>query len=161
MTALPFIFLTNELQVIPAATLQSGPPTGIQISKLFFKPDVERLKQEFDDVKTMGSAAAEEWMKGLEGREKERRNDAMRWERWDVSGGISRMRNLETGGIRIPERQSSTHSLQAISFPPITTTNGHTSLYQGHNEQSKPSQSTQPTHVPLPLPAALSEWTPL
>jgi hypothetical protein len=159
MTALPFIFLTNEIHVIPATTLQSGPPTGIQISKHFFKPHVEKLKQEFDDVKAMGSAAAEEWMKGLEGRGRERRNDAVRWERWDVSGGISRMRNLEINGIRIPERQSSTHSLQATSFPPVTTTHGHTSLYQCHNgtQQSTPFQSTQPAHLPLPLPGALSE----
>jgi hypothetical protein len=158
MTALPFIFLTNELHVIPAATLQSGPPNGIQISKHFFKPHIEKLKQEFDDVKAMGSAAAEEWMKGLEGRGRERRNDAVRWERWEVSGGIARMRNLETNGIRNPERQSSTHSLHAASFPPVTTANGHISLYQGHNgtQQPKPFQSTQPAHLSLPLPATLS-----
>jgi hypothetical protein len=158
MTALPFVFLTTELHVIPAATLQSGPPNSIQISKHFFKPQIENLKQEFDDVKAMGSAAAEEWMKGLEGRGRERRNDAARWERWDVSGGISRMCSLEINGLRIPERQSSAHSSQATPFSPVTTTIGHASLYQGHDtQQSKLFQSTQPAHLPLPLPTALSE----
>ncbi|PMD38864.1 hypothetical protein L207DRAFT_530331 [Hyaloscypha variabilis F] len=163
MTALPFIFLTNELHVIPAATLQSGPPTGIQISKYFFKPHIEDLKQEFDDVKNMGSAAAEEWIKGLEGRGRERRNDALRWERWEASGGVGRMRDLGINGVQNPERQSSTHSLHATSLLPVATTNGHNSLYQGHTstQQSKPFQPSHPSHLPLPPPPALSELPPL
>jgi hypothetical protein len=160
MTALPFMFLTNELHVIPAATLQSGPPTGIQISKHFFKPHIEELKQEFDDVKAMGSAAAEEWIKGLEGRGRERRNDAVRWERWEAGGGVARMRNLETNVIRNPERQSSTHTLHSSSSTPVATTNGHTLLYQGHNsaQPPKPFQSTQSAHPPLPVHSTLSKF---
>jgi hypothetical protein len=153
MAALPFIFLTNELHVIPAATLQNGPPTGIQIAKHFSNLHVEEIKREFDDVKAMGSATAEEWVKGLEGRGRERRNDAARWERWEASGGVTRMCNMGTDSIRNPERQSSTHSLTTSSATPAATTNGHISMYQGHNgiPQSKPFQSTQPVQLPLPL----------
>ena len=159
MAALPFIFLTNALHVIPAATLHSGPPTGIQISKYFFKPHIEDLKQEFDNVKSMGSAAAEEWIKGLEGRGRERRNDALRWERWEASGGVSRMRDLASDDIRKPERQSSGHSVHATSLVPVAATNGHNSLYQGHsgNQQLKHFQPSHPAHLPLPPHPTLSE----
>jgi hypothetical protein len=159
MAALPCIFLTNELHVIPAATLQNGPPTGNQIAKYFFGLHVEEIKREFDDVKTMGSATAEEWVKGLEGRGRERRNDALRWERWEVSGGVARMRNMWTYGTQNPERQSSTHSLPSNSATPGPTTNERISMYPGHNgnHQSKSlqsTQSTQPTQLPLPLHTA-------
>lgn len=159
MTALPFIFLTNDLHVIPAAILQSGAPTGIQISKHFFNPHIEELKQEFEEVKAIGYAAAEEWIKGLEGRGRERRNDALRWERWEVSGGVARMRDLGSDGLRDPERQSNTNLLQGTSFPAAPSTNGHTSLYQGHSgiQQSKLFQSTQAAHLPLPLHTSLSK----
>jgi hypothetical protein len=159
MAALPFIFLTNELHVIPAATLQNGPPTGIQIAKHFFNLHVEEIKREFDVVKAMGSATAEEWVKGLEGRGRERRNDAVRWERWEVSEGVTRMRTMGTNGTQIPDRQSSTHSLPSTSTTPAPTTNGHISMYPGHNgiHQSKSLQSTQPTQLPLPLHTAFGK----
>ena len=159
ITALPFIFLTNELHVIPLATLQNGQPTGIQITKRFFNPHIEDIKREFDDVKAMGSATAEEWIKGLEGRGRERRNDAVRWERWDVSGGVARMRNIGTNIIRNPERQSSTHSLPGTSTTSASAANGHISLYQGHSsiQQSNPFQPTQPTQLPLPSHTAFGE----
>jgi hypothetical protein len=140
MTALPFIFLTNELHVIPAATLQSGPPTGIQISKYFFKPHIEDLKQEFDDVKNMGSAAAEEWIKGLEGRGRERRNDALRWERWEASGGVGRMRDLGINGVQNPQLRC------CRSRRPMGITH-FTKAILALNSQSLSSQVTRATYL--------------
>lgn len=103
MAALPFIFLTNELHVLSPATLQNGQhPAIIQITKYFSKHQVEDIKQEFNRVKDMGAATAEEWLKGLDGRGKERRNDAARWERWEANGGLSRMRNAESDNDKNP-----------------------------------------------------------
>ena len=114
MAALPFIFITNELHVIPAATLQNGnPPSTIQMTKHYFKPHIEAIKEEFNNVKSMGSATAEEWLKGLDDRGKERRNDAARWERWEASGGVMRMRSAE-----IQETQRS-----AVIMPSSTSFN--------------------------------------
>ena len=96
MAALPFIFLTTELHVVASTTLQQGqPPTNMQISKYFFKPHVEEIKQEFFKVKALGSGTAEEWIKGLDNRGKDKRLDLVRWERWEASGGLHRMRNEE------------------------------------------------------------------
>jgi len=117
ITALPFIFLTNELHVIPLATLQNGQPTGIQIAKHFFNPHIEEIKQEFDDVKAMGSATAEEWIKGLEGRGRERRNYAVRWERWEASGGVARMHHIGTNGIQNPRGNLAPIRYQQLHSP--------------------------------------------
>ena len=96
MAALPFIFLTNELHVVSSATLQnSQPPPTNQITKHFFKSHVEDIKKEFMEVKAMGSATAEEWLKGLEDHGKERKADAARWERYESTGAVERMRHLE------------------------------------------------------------------
>lgn len=96
MAALPFIFLTAELHVVASTTLQQGqPPTNMQISKYFYKPHVEDIKQEFFKVKALGSGTAEEWIKGLETRGTDKRLDLVRWERWESSGGVQRMRSEE------------------------------------------------------------------
>jgi len=43
----------------------------------------------------MGTGTAEEWLKGLDERGKEKRADASRWERWESIGGVQRMQNSE------------------------------------------------------------------
>ncbi|KFY98297.1 hypothetical protein V498_01562 [Pseudogymnoascus sp. VKM F-4517 (FW-2822)] len=96
MAALPFIFLTGELHVVASTTLQQGhSPTNMKIGKYFYKPHVEDIKQEFFRVKALGSGTAEEWIKGLETRGKDKRLDLVRWERWESSGGLQRMRSKE------------------------------------------------------------------
>lgn len=96
MAALPFIFLTAELDVVASTSLQQGqPPANIQYGKYFYKPHVEDIRQEFFKVKALGSGTAEEWIKGLETRGKDKRLDLVRWERWESSGGLQRMRSKE------------------------------------------------------------------
>lgn len=141
MPALPFIFLTNELHVIPATVLQDGhPPSGTQITKYYFKKHIEAIKDEFESVKTMGSATIDEWLKGLEDRGTERRNDAARWERWEASGGIIRMNTPQQHDYlkQIPAAVALNTNLTPTQGQPILT-NG---------------VSTLPTHTPVshPLP---------
>lgn len=92
MPALPLTYLTNELHVVPSVLLQTGPPAGVQISKYFYKPQVDQIKTEYLQVKNMGSATLDEWLKGLEARGKQAKTDALRWERWETKGGIQKMR---------------------------------------------------------------------
>ncbi|KAK6598374.1 hypothetical protein H4I95_08984 [Botrytis cinerea] len=152
MPALPFVFLTNELHVIPATALQNGqPPPTTQITKYYLKKHIKEIKDEFESVKAMGSATIEEWLKGLEDRGKERRNDSARWERWEASGGIIRIKApdqhdpskqipaaiasgtdliptkgqqvLINSGPKLPNHKPDTHSLPQIpkSLPAIHT----------------------------------------
>jgi hypothetical protein len=98
LAALPFIFFTNELHVLPAHILQlqsEHQQQTVQITKRFLNSHLEDMKKEFDNVKILGAATAEEWLKGLEERGKEKKADAARWKRWESTGGVARMSYVE------------------------------------------------------------------
>ncbi|KAJ2987521.1 hypothetical protein NUW58_g4460 [Xylaria curta] len=78
--ALPFIFIGDDMSVISSAMLQTSHVAAIQA--------------EFISVKAMGEATAEEWLKGLKERGRERRADSLRWEKFEMSGGLARIRRL-------------------------------------------------------------------
>lgn len=158
MAALPFVFLTNELHVLPLATLQNGqPPPQIQITKNFFQPHIDDMKREFLDVQTMGSATAEEWLKGLDDRGKERRNDSMRWERWEASGGIARIHIAEPQGASRSTTQPGNVTV-LVSTPGSAqgpALNGNMPIFAEIN-LSAPQVSQLP---PPPIHTSLREYT--
>ncbi|KAI0196240.1 hypothetical protein EV127DRAFT_331171, partial [Xylaria flabelliformis] len=90
--ALPFIFISQDMRVIQPAMLQTGHAAKLPVTKVFLSSHVEAIQEEFTSVRAMGSATAEEWLKGLDGRGKEHRTDALRWEKFEISGGLARMR---------------------------------------------------------------------
>ena len=149
--ALPFVFVTNELHVLPVATLQNGPsPPSIVITKNYFKPHVEEIKREFSEVQTMGAATAEEWVKGLEDRGKERKNDAARWERWDASGGVARMHILEPQEISKATISSRTSKTSTPNPPGVT--NGHPPTSQAqYSTQVPTNRLPQLPNLPQPI----------
>ena len=140
MAALPLIFLTNELHVIPTTTLQASQhPANIQITKYFSKQQVDDISKEFEGVKILGTAATEEWLKGLDGLGKERKNDAARWERWQAGGGLAKMCNHDLQVLKtkvetiaqippkppglpsangLPPHEPPTLTMQAPQYPP-------------------------------------------
>lgn len=69
-------------------------PVNTKVTKRFWADDVESLKQEFLEVRALGAAAAEEWLKGLEGRGSQRRNDCLRWEKFAESPSMSQMQTM-------------------------------------------------------------------
>ncbi|KAF4340034.1 hypothetical protein FBEOM_6038 [Fusarium beomiforme] len=80
------------MHVIHPRAIQAGAmPPNIQVIKLFWSEHVVQIKAEFESVKTLGSAAAEEWIKGLEIRGKQTLADASRWEKWAGSGGMAQL----------------------------------------------------------------------
>ena len=65
--------------------LQAGTiPAGVEVAKYYYKPHVEEITKELQDVLARGSAAAEEWSKGLDVRGNARMKVAENWERWEV-----------------------------------------------------------------------------
>ncbi|KAI9792484.1 MAG: hypothetical protein M1835_007850 [Candelina submexicana] len=95
--ALPFALLTPEWHVIPSSTLQNSPPPPIvQITKHYYKPDIESVKRQLEEVKGLGSAATEEWIKGLDGEGKERMSEAARWERWEDRFNLANTASKDT-----------------------------------------------------------------
>lgn len=107
------------------------------MKKYFYIPHIERLLKDFDEVKTMGSAAAEEWVKGLDQEGKDKMSDAARWEQWEAKGGLRRV-NLRP-------------ALKATSSQPLHTSNGasaspleSTAVNDVRSDRSTPVS----THVP-------------
>ncbi|PNP58068.1 hypothetical protein THARTR1_02226 [Trichoderma harzianum] len=91
---LPMVFLTPDMNVISPQEMRSVPvaTTPIQVTKVYWPAQVERLQEEFEEVKRFGAAAVEEWKKGLDVRGIEKLHDASRWDRWLLSGGVRQMR---------------------------------------------------------------------
>lgn len=152
MPALPFVFFTNELHILPPTTLQNiQPPPTIEITKHFFQSHIEEIKSEFSQVQSLGTATTEEWIKGLEERGKEWRSDVGRWEKWEMSGGVARMRGRElheavksTVPIRTPPPATTGKMFTHNSHP----TNGHGTDFQSQNLMQIPGQSQQ---MPQPI----------
>lgn len=89
LPALPFAFFTPSLNYVASITLRKEPPpTGLQLTKWYFRPQVADMKSKLDSVRELGAATAEEWFKGLELDGKEKSADTARWEHWEFAGGF-------------------------------------------------------------------------
>lgn len=66
------------------------PPPLQELSKFYFRPQLEELQAEFGDVQALGPPATAEWYKGLESTGQERNTDAARFDHWELQGGLSR-----------------------------------------------------------------------
>lgn len=109
--ALPFALVTPTMHFIPSVTLRStqGPPPVV--TKYYYKPHIDRLKRKFADVKSLGPAVVEEWIKGLESKGKEHLADCSRWEQWEATGGLRTVQESESHiGSRFPRTSSPTKS---------------------------------------------------
>ncbi|RBR02838.1 hypothetical protein FVER53590_01450 [Fusarium verticillioides] len=97
LPALPPVLVDADMHVIHPRVIQAGTvPPHIQVTKLFWSEHVEQIKLEFENVKALGSAAAEEWIKGLEIRGKQALADASRWEKWASTGGMAQFQAPKT-----------------------------------------------------------------
>ncbi|KAK5987659.1 hypothetical protein PT974_11791 [Cladobotryum mycophilum] len=93
LSGLPMVVLTSELCTIPPQAIRTGSiPLNTHLSKVFWQEHLEKIKAELEAVVKLGTAAAEEWNKGLETRGKGILADSSRWEKWYMSGGVHQMR---------------------------------------------------------------------
>ncbi|KAL1850788.1 hypothetical protein Plec18170_006622 [Paecilomyces lecythidis] len=104
------------------------------MTKYYYKPHIDRLKRKFEDVKSLGPAAVEEWIKGLESKGKEHLADSARWEQWEVNGGL---RAVQEGGSligtrpRSPAKSDSAGPSSAASRRSVSSNGKWTSSEQG------------------------------
>jgi hypothetical protein len=116
LPALPFVLVTNEMQVFSSGALENGlVPGNIPFTKIFLSKHVEGLKEEFSTVKALGPGTAEEWLKGLEDRGKNHRLDVARWEKWELAGGVLQMRTMHHPGEAISRSTQSSSSANSVS----------------------------------------------
>ncbi|KAF4947233.1 hypothetical protein FGADI_10541 [Fusarium gaditjirri] len=136
LPALPPVLVDADMHVIHPRTIQAGTvPPHIQVTKLFWSEHVEQIKLEFENVKVLGSAAAEEWIKGLEIRGKQALADASRWEKWAGSGGM--------GQFQAPKTAAKAEAPFSFTPPVVSAPIGKTS--------SDPAQSIDEHHRQAPV----------
>lgn len=120
------------MHMISSVALRSNEiPTNLHPTKYYFNSDIEYLMQEFEHVKSLGSAALEEWIKGLESKGKRKMADAARWEQWENSGGLDEARLQSCGRLannndprRERGRQSALHDTSRPEDPLLTPIEG-------------------------------------
>jgi hypothetical protein len=90
MPGLPFAIFTPSLNYVSTFVLEKNgmPPQNLQLTKYYFRPQVDLLQGEMDNARVLGIAAAEEWYKGLEGSRKQKLATSARWEQWQSSGEL-------------------------------------------------------------------------
>ncbi|ERF72250.1 hypothetical protein EPUS_02137 [Endocarpon pusillum Z07020] len=138
LPALPFAFFTPSLNYVASITLRNEPPpTGLQLTKWYFKPQVDDMKAKLDEVRELGAATAEEWFKGLEVDGKEKAADTARWEHWEAAGGFQAIAHgvPDSRPLQRPDRESYHHSSTGPSPSGFGTATANTF------EDARPSQA--------------------
>lgn len=100
--------------------MQAGArPPNTQVTKFFWSEHINQIKNEFEQVKVLGSAATEEWVKGLEIRGKQALADASRWEKWQLAGGLNQVRvSLGATKPELSKAESLVSVASSLKHPP-------------------------------------------
>ncbi|KAK0956256.1 hypothetical protein LTR91_022453 [Friedmanniomyces endolithicus] len=82
---LAYAFRTPDLHFVPEVQRQQpgGIPSHLRVAKVYYKPHVQDLLEEHDEIQGFGDGAAAEWQKGLATKGKDKMAEAARWERWE------------------------------------------------------------------------------
>ena len=98
LPALSYAFVSQSNNLVASTALRSmAPPPEVQLTKHYYIPHVEEIKRQLVHVKDLGSASAEEWIKGLDSEGKDRSIDAARWEQWEAKGGLKKVNARPNG----------------------------------------------------------------
>jgi hypothetical protein len=97
--ALSFAFFTPKMHIIPSVIIRAGQtPPSLVMTKYYYKEHINMMRRKFEEVKALGSAAVEEWIKGLEDEGKDKIANASRWEQWEASGGLQALGHIRKSG---------------------------------------------------------------
>ncbi|EGS17930.1 uncharacterized protein CTHT_0059430 [Thermochaetoides thermophila DSM 1495] len=123
LPALPFVLVTKDQHVFSSTTLkQASLPSDTKLRKLYLSSDYQALIEEFLQVKDMGQGTMGEWLKGLPDRGSDLRQESAKWEKWESSGGVVKMRSL-----LYPDYAKKLPAASAIRKPSLTETSSSTS----------------------------------
>lgn len=90
---LSFAFFTQSLHFIPQYLCRGPIPLDIDLHKYHYAPEIELLQDEAKSAREFGSAAAEEWLKGLASRGRIVQKFATQMEEWESNGGLEWVRS--------------------------------------------------------------------
>ena len=91
IAGLSYAYMTNDLDYVNTMIVKSGCSPESPLTKWYLRSDALALASTGDQVQDLGIAAVEEWYKGLAGPGTERMSDAARFERYEISGGLTRL----------------------------------------------------------------------
>ena len=130
--ALPFAFVSQGENIVTSHALKTAnSPIDVQLTKLYWKPHIEEIKRQYQQVLELGSASAEEWVKGLESKGREKVNDASRWEQWEARGGLNKVNSRPSSKARsstlkpAPVTGPSASTRPVIQIAPGSQANSH------------------------------------
>lgn len=90
--ALTFALVTSSNHFIPSTLVRTNTaPITLLLTKVYYKPHLQAMESRLEEVKELGTATAEEWIKGLDREGKDRLNDSARWEQWEAKGGLKKV----------------------------------------------------------------------
>ncbi|KAI0204680.1 hypothetical protein F4808DRAFT_411723 [Astrocystis sublimbata] len=115
--ALPFTFISEDMRVVSSAMLRAGHTVKLPVTKVFLSNQIEAIQKEFVKFKSMGGVKAAQWLKGLEKRGKRRRADALRWERFEMDGGLGEVQRLVTPSYQAAAELASPFDDLALDLP--------------------------------------------
>ena len=110
LQGLPFAFISEGYHYIGHNVLRSATTTPmLRMAKHYYKPDVERIKRQFETAKDLGVASAEEWTKGLAHQGQQCLEDTIRWEQWESKGGLKSLNSRPISKTVIPSARGGTY----------------------------------------------------
>ena len=111
LQGLPFAFISETNHYIGHNVLRSVTTTPmLRMAKHYYKPDVQRIKRQFEAAKDLGAASAEEWTKGLAHRGQQCLEDTIRWEQWESKGGLKGLSSHPDSKAVVPGGKGGTYS---------------------------------------------------
>ncbi|ETN37080.1 uncharacterized protein HMPREF1541_08070 [Cyphellophora europaea CBS 101466] len=142
---LPFAVFTPSFNYVTSVNLEKDePPAKLQLTKYFYRPDVDELENRVIEVRGLGDAVVEEWSKGLETSGKARQDEAARLEKWELSFAAQ----LHIG--------PTTFSIPDSTMPSIMTPETHLSA-PSHASSTYHSHDVSMTSPPRPSSAQSSQ----
>lgn len=151
LPALPFAFISSSNHYITNTVLRNtATPPQQQLTKHYYKPHIQEIKQRLKGARDLGSASADEWIKGLDGEGKDRLIEAVRWEQWEAKGGLKK--------VNLRPQRASTIPGHTTTGPKVSNakngTHSDRSTPQGAQPRSRFSgdSGSPPSSSPIPLP---------
>jgi hypothetical protein len=133
LQAVPFASVSEDDHYIGHNLVRNQAiPPSILLTKYFHKPAIKQLMHQFEDVKLLGPASIEEWIKGLAQQGQERVEDIIRWEQWESKGGLKKVNSrpypkaLPAGAVTIGRKsvlvKDDSHSDRSTSLSTVAST---------------------------------------
>ena len=75
----------------PDSLANALPPSDVRIKKFYYKPHLQEIQKRFKEAKELSVGSLDEWLKGLDGQQREHTQDVTRWEQWEAKGGLKKV----------------------------------------------------------------------